>query len=90
MDYNKNEAQREGAFRVRDSGEMVLAGPVNLVQGGRGFICRFPIFVGTGPERQFFGILSAVIDVDALYAGTGVTGHGSGIELALIGRDGMA
>jgi PAS domain S-box-containing protein len=89
LDYNKNEAQREGAFRVRDSGEMVLAGPVNLVQGGRGFICRFPIFVGTGPERQFFGILSAVIDVDALYAGTGVTGHGSGIELALIGRDGM-
>ncbi len=89
LDYNKNEAQREAAFRVRDSGEMVLAGPVNLVQGGHGFICRFPLFVGTGPDRQFFGILSAVIDVDALYAGTGVTDPEIGIELALIGRDGM-
>ncbi|NIZ59749.1 histidine kinase [Sedimentitalea sp. CY04] len=88
LDYNKNEAQREAAYRVRDSGEMVLAGPVNLVQGGRGFICRFPIFVGTGSDRKFIGIFSAVIDVDALYAGTGVTDPELGIELALIGHDG--
>lgn len=89
LDYNKNEAQRDAAFRVRDSGEMVLAGPVNLVQGGRGFICRFPIFVGTGPDRRFSGILSAVIDVDQLYADTGVSDPDAGIELALIGKDGM-
>jgi len=89
LDYNKNEAQRDAAYRVRDSGEMVLAGPVNLIQGGRGFICRFPIFVGNGPERQFFGILSAVIDVDTLFAEAGVTDPGAGIEIALIGHDGM-
>ncbi|AZV77333.1 response regulator [Parasedimentitalea marina] len=89
LDYNKNAAQREAAFRVRDSGEMVLAGPVNLIQGGRGFIGRFPLFAGTGPDRRFFGILSAVIDVDALYADTGLTAPETAIELALVGRDGM-
>lgn len=88
LDYNKNEAQRDAAYRVRDSGKMVLAGPVDLVQGGRGFICRFPVFIGTGPDRRFYGILSAVIDVDALYAATGVTDPETNIELALIGRDG--
>lgn len=89
LDYNTNDAQRDAAYRVRDSGEMVLAGPVDLVQGGRGFICRFPIFVGHGSQRRFFGILSAVIDVDALYAQAGVTDPDTGIELALIGHDGM-
>ncbi|KAE9630047.1 ATP-binding protein [Parasedimentitalea maritima] len=89
LDYNKNEAQRDAAYRVRDSGGVVLAGPVNLVQGGRGFIGRFPIYTGTGPQRRFFGILSAVIDVDTLYAESGVTDPNAGIELALIGHDGM-
>ncbi|OUS37266.1 histidine kinase [Rhodobacterales bacterium 56_14_T64] len=89
LDYNKNEAQRDAAFRVRDSGEMVLAGPLDLVQGGRGLISRFPIFVGRESQKRFFGILSAVIDVDALYVQAGVTDPNTGIELALIGRDGM-
>ncbi|NSY36658.1 ATP-binding protein [Leisingera sp. ANG59] len=87
LNYNKNEAQRAAAHRVRDSGEMVLAGPVNLVQGGSGFIYRLPIFTGTGEHRQFWGILSAVVETDTLYAGTGMH-HGSALELALTGRDG--
>ncbi|MEX0300979.1 MAG: CHASE domain-containing protein, partial [Leisingera sp.] len=88
LDYNKNDAQREAAYRVRDSGEMVLAGPVNLVQGGSGFIYRLPIFTGTGPERRFWGILSAVVETGILYAATGIDGSSGGLELALTGHDG--
>ncbi|MBY6069586.1 PAS domain S-box protein [Leisingera aquaemixtae] len=87
LDYNKNAAQREAANRVRDSGEMVLAGPVNLVQGGSGFIYRLPIFTGSGEERRFWGILSAVVETDTLYAATGVDGS-NGLDIALTGQDG--
>ncbi len=87
LDYNKNEAQRAAAHRVRNSGEMVLAGPVNLVQGGSGFIYRLPIFTGTGEHPQFWGILSAVVETETLYAVTGLH-HGGGLEMALTGQDG--
>ncbi|WP_420003856.1 ATP-binding protein [Arenibacterium sp. LLYu02] len=89
LDYNQNEAQRASAYRVRDSGEMVLAGPVNLVQGGIGFIGRFPIFVGEGETYRFWGMVSAVIDATSLYAETGLTSPDLSLEIALTGRDGM-
>ena len=89
LDYNKNEGQRNAAYMVRDSGEMVLAGPVNLVQGGTAFIGRFPVFTGTGEERRFWGILSSVMYADRLYAAHGLNDPDATIEVALIGRDGM-
>lgn len=88
LDYNKNDAQREAAYRVRDSGRMVLAGPVNLVQGGTGFIYRLPIFTGTGEQRRFWGILSAVAQTDKLYTDSGLIGDTHGLSFALVGQDG--
>src|SRR5690606_26612960 len=62
LDYRRNEAQRAAALRARDTGELVLAGPVDLVQGGRGFIGRFPVFSRTvGGRERFWGIVSAII-----------------------------
>ena len=90
LDYNNNEAQREAALRARDTGELILAGPVDLVQGGKGFIGRFPVFLpdGEGPER-FWGIVSAVVDVDRLYAESGITDPTLPVDLAISGRDGV-
>lgn len=39
----------------------VLNGPLELLQGGRGLIYRYPVFV----DDAYWGILSTVIDVDA-------------------------
>ncbi|MFV1465722.1 MULTISPECIES: ATP-binding protein [unclassified Phaeobacter] len=88
LDYRKNEAQRAAALRARDSGDLVLAGPVNLMQGGRGMIARFPIFAGPQATRSFWGILSAVIDVDAIYTQGGLNDPDLMIEVALVGKDG--
>ncbi|MEP2718848.1 response regulator [Pseudophaeobacter sp.] len=89
LDYNRNDAQRDAAFKVRDGGEMVLAGPVQLVQGGEAFIGRFPVFTGSGPDRRFWGILSSVMKVAPLYAAHGFNSPDLGIEVAMQGRDGM-
>lgn len=89
LDYNKNDAQREAAYKVRDGGEMVLAGPVQLVQGGAAFIGRFPVFTGTEKNRRFWGILSSVMKADLLYELHGLNSPDLGIEVGLVGQDGM-
>ncbi len=92
LDYNANEAQRAAAYQVRDSGRMVLAGPVDLVQGGRAFIARFPIFAAGADQDDrvgFWGILSAVIDVQEVYGKAGLLDADFGFDVALVGKDGF-
>jgi diguanylate cyclase (GGDEF)-like protein/PAS domain S-box-containing protein len=90
LDYTASPEQIESALRARDSGEMVLAGPVDLVQGGSGFIARFPVFIPReGHEDHFWGIVSAVIDADRLYRDSGLLDGELDIEVAIAGRDGL-
>ncbi|NIZ12771.1 response regulator [Phaeobacter sp. HF9A] len=89
LDLGKNDAQREAVFRMRDSGDMVLAGPVDLVQGGTGFIGRFPIFTqDESGARRFSGMVAAVIDAQWLYQATGIVAKTTSLDIALSGRDG--
>ncbi|HRP78785.1 MAG TPA: EAL domain-containing protein [Aquamicrobium sp.] len=90
FDYSDSPGQRESTLRARETGELVIAGPLDLVQGGRGIIGRFPVFV---PEqdgtRRFWGIVSAVVDIDRLYRDSGLDGAGLSIDIALSGHDGL-
>src|SRR5690606_29446781 len=52
LDYRRNPLQREAVMLARDSGRMVLAGPVDLVQGGQGFVGRFPVYTHTDTGRS--------------------------------------
>ncbi len=90
LDYRKNSAQRETAFRARDSEDVVLAGPVDLVQGGKGFIARFPVFTHESDgARSFWGIVSAVIDSEKLYHDAGLFDPDLPIEVAITGVDAL-
>ena len=89
LDYRTNDAQRAAALRARDTEDLVLAGPVDLVQGGQGFIGRFPVFVAPfHGNRRFWGIVSAVIDRDRLYRESGLLDPDLPIDVALTGHDG--
>ena len=79
LDYSKNERQRAAAFQVKERGRLIVTGPVDLVQGGRGVIARYPIY--TGRDNAFFGIASAVIDLDTLLKNSG---FGDGMKLAIV------
>ena len=88
LDYRQNEAQRDAAIRARTSGDLILAGPVDLVQGGQGFIGRFPVFVERGNgHRDFWGIVSAVVDLERLYRDSGLLDQELPIEVAIAGLD---
>ena len=87
LDYNRNAAQRAAAMLVRDTGKMVLTGPVDLVQGGRGLIARYPVYEDEADgNRRFWGIASAVIDLDKLLERSGVTRPGLPIAVAIVNQ----
>jgi diguanylate cyclase (GGDEF)-like protein len=88
LDYLKSETQRASVIRARDTRQLVLAGPVKLLQGGTAFIGRFPVFVkGAGGSERFWGIVAAVIDVDKLYRDSGLLDRNLGIDIAINGQD---
>ncbi|MCG6121394.1 MAG: EAL domain-containing protein [Microvirga sp.] len=84
LDYRANPAQREAALRARHTGRLVFAGPVDLVQGGIGFVGRFPIFLEAAEEQRFWGIVSAVIDARRLYEESGLLDPELSIDLAIL------
>ena len=74
LDYRANRKQWPKVRQAAESGRLVLAGPIDLVQGGQGFIGRVPVFIpgpGDEPDR-LWGLISAVIDRDRLYQAAGL------------------
>jgi len=70
--------------KITESGVPALAGPVDLVQGGRGLIYRVPLYI----DKRYWGLLSTVIDLDS-FAGVISAGvDASKFEFAIRGRDG--
>lgn len=89
--YMENVKQRDSVLRMIVTQRMVFSGPVDLVQGGRGFINRFPIYTTiVGPQtdkevaqKSYWGLISIVLDYDALLNGSGIRERNSHINYAL-------
>lgn len=64
----------------------VLAGPLPLRQGGVGLISRTPVFLADG---RYWGMLSLVLDADALLAQAQQSANKLGLSIALRGKDGL-
>lgn len=86
LDYRKTPSQLAAAELARDKREVVLAGPLKLVQGGTGLIARLPVFLPDpqGGER-FWGLVSAVIDSERLFRESGLLDAQGPVEFALRG-----
>ena len=82
LDYRVNKEQRESVFTAADTGTPVLAGPVNLVQGGVGFIARLPVI----NENGVWGIISVVLDYRGVLSDAGYIGNND-LDLLITGRN---
>ncbi|WP_156363976.1 EAL domain-containing protein [Pseudomonas mandelii] len=88
LDYRKIPTQYGAVLRSQETKAPLLAGPVELVQGGRAFIHRRPVFVGdSGGEGQYWGNASVVADVDQLLDAGGMN-QATSLQVALRGKDG--
>ncbi|WP_417666110.1 diguanylate cyclase [Pseudidiomarina sp.] len=72
LDFRTVPEQYTTIIAARDRGDIYLAGPVNLVQGGRGLIARIPVFNDYPINLDYWGTVSVVIDYEQLINDAGL------------------
>lgn len=87
LDYRSLKDQYAAIKRTIDAKQLTIAGPVNLVQGGVGFIARYPIYIEKDHKKEFWGLVSAVLDSEQLYRGSGLYDLNN-LSVAIRGKDG--
>ncbi len=92
LDYRTHHTQRDAALQAAETGEIVIAGPLELVQGGLGLVAREPVFLlpeKPGASRRLWGLVSAVMEVDKLFelASLAELVQKFGLSVTIRGRD---
>ncbi len=87
-------AEREAIERAIKTKSTVVAGPINLVPEGVGFISRTPIFLtapGQAPETgRYWGLVGIIIDRDTLFKEAGLLDPPNAkLQYAIRGKDGL-
>ncbi|MEN8189342.1 MAG: ATP-binding protein [Thermodesulfobacteriota bacterium] len=92
LDYRENKEQWPMVEEVIKSRQTIVAGPINLVQGGVAFICRSPIYLLSSDrlygDDVYWGLTSIVIDKNKLFKAADFYSHDDSIRLAIRGIDG--
>lgn len=85
--------ERPAIERAINTKKSVVAGPVNLVEGGVGFITRTAIFItppGAEPESgDYWGLVGIIIDRDTLFQEVGLLNSQDELQYAIRGKDGL-
>lgn len=93
VDYLQLPDQRDTVLRALTERRTVVAGPLNLVQGGFAIIGRTPIFRPRSPDDPpgtdtYWGIAATVVSFDRLVDASGLVPASATLHIALRGRDG--
>lgn len=92
LDYMKTPSQREAVLRLMREKRPVIAGPIELVQGGIGIVNRIPVlFTEPGGGTRYWGLASVAIDPIPIFerAALAIDGRLGDIHFSLRGKDGL-
>jgi sensor domain CHASE-containing protein len=93
LDYNKIPSQWPAVQRAIEGRKAVVAGPLNLVQGGIGIIGRTPIYIDNdnagSATGEYFGLLSEVIDLPSMLEAAGLDNKDLPLKISIRGKDGL-
>ena len=94
LEYAKIPTQWPAVLRAMETKGTIVAGPVDLAQGGRAFIARTPIYTRSGVSGvlgtyrpRYWGLASVVIDIQALFQAAGFSDRVGNVAFALRGTD---
>ncbi|MBN3495312.1 sensor domain-containing diguanylate cyclase [Vibrio neptunius] len=87
LDYRTVPSQWRTIKKARAVQEIFIAGPVNLVQGGRALVARIPIFTDPLYNRDYWGVCSVVISLETLFADSGVEAFSFKYNFAMRGTN---
>lgn len=85
LDYRTIPAQFKAVELAILQRSAVVAGPVNLVQGGNGLVIRVPVIL---PNNQVWGVISAIVPMEPLLEQAGLLTLQQDYFLGLSGKDG--
>jgi len=89
-----DQKRRQSVLKAINNREYIIAGPLNLIQGGTALIGRWPIFK-TNPavsskHGAFWGFATILIDVHFLFKEAGLMAKQTGdLQFALRGKNGL-
>ncbi|ALP52963.1 hypothetical protein Tel_07230 [Candidatus Tenderia electrophaga] len=86
LNYLAHARQRDAVLHAIAARKAVIAGPVKLVQGGRGLVSRIPIFLDDEKET-YWGMTSVVLDLEMFLDKTGINEATTSLRIALKGED---
>ena len=88
LNFRTTPNQFDTAEQARLSRKIIVAGPLNLAQGGIGLVARLPVFLPDNEGQAYFwGLVSVVIDIERLFRNSGLMDEQSTIEIAIRGKD---
>ncbi|MEL7291457.1 MAG: diguanylate cyclase [Pseudomonadota bacterium] len=87
LDYRTIPEQWRTVKKAQQIQEIFIAGPVNLVQGGRALIVRVPIFTDPPYNTRYWGVCSVVISLSSLFTDAGIASFEFNHNLAIRGAD---
>ena len=83
-------ARRDAVQSAIDNREFVIAGPLELKQGGVALIGRTPVFLALPDgSEQYWGLAIILIDFDPLLLQAGLLDESRDIEYVIRGKNGM-
>ncbi len=91
IDYKKVVSQWPAVKQAIEERKTIVAGPLNLVQGGIAIIGRTPIYIDNDESgiEEYFGILSVVINIPSLFEEAGLDNKDSLLKISIKGKDGL-
>lgn len=87
LDFRTLPVQWLTVQKARHLESIFIAGPVDLIQGGRAFIARAPVFSDPPVNDHYWGSISIVIDIDSLFYNSGIFELKSNYHFAMRGKD---
>ncbi|OBU26402.1 diguanylate cyclase domain-containing protein [Photobacterium aquimaris] len=65
--YKNKPKQWKDIKKARMTKQILISGPISLVQGGNALIVRVPVFYDYPNKNQYWGVISGVINYDKLF-----------------------
>lgn len=87
LDYRTVPSQWRTIEKATELQEIYIAGPVELVQGGRALIARVPIYLDPPYNTRYWGMCSSVIDLGGLFKDAGIAAFEEKYNFAIRGVD---
>lgn len=91
LDYRSNAAQWPAVEQAMRSRDIVVSGPVDLIQGGRALLVRLPVYPArytSQPlaERSYWGVATLVLDEAKLLASAGALSVPEGLRISVMSQ----